>query len=546
MFKNKERIFVAILIFYGASLFLFGLGKMPLTDPDEVFYAETAKEMHAREEFLTPYIFGEPQFEKPPFYYWLVELSFRAFGINEFTARFPSAVFGIFGIIGIYLLGKALFNARTGFFAGIILATNVKYLILSRACVTDIVLCVFILFAFLFFFYGYKFGKEGKAYYLVSAFFLGLAVLTKGPIGLALPGLIILLYLIFTGELKKLKDVPFFTGILLFLAVSAPWYILMYKAHGKEFIDVFFGFHNVIRFLEPEHKIGDVFYYYLPVMLGGFFPWSIFLPLGVWQIFREKDQGVRNTNIFLSIWIFVIFIFFSISRTKLPTYIFPLYPALALLIARFGDLFLEKRLSRKQGITSTFSAGFLLFSIVAGFAVLYSITKTKYATMVPITLAIGGILFLLMSLSIWLISRKKYTLSLALFMLSFLSFVFVSSYFLLPELGKYESSKHISERLSKLAKPGEPIGVETRYRRGVAYYTGREDIPDIHPHHLMTGFLSRKKRVWAVIKEKNYDQLYDDPNKPFHSPGYIVYKFGKKVIVTNKRPSDGKFIRMRK
>ena len=147
------------------------------------------------------------------------------------------------------------------------------------------------------------------------------------------------MYLIFTKDLKRLKEIPIFCGLLVFLAVALPWYLLMYKVHGSAFIDAFFGFHNVVRFLHPEHKIGDVFYYYIPVVVVGFLPWSAFLPLGVWQAVREKIVRVKKVNIFIAAWFFVIFLFFSISRTKLPTYIFPLFPALALLIARFWDAF---------------------------------------------------------------------------------------------------------------------------------------------------------------------------------------------------------------
>lgn len=491
----NERRLIIILILFSAVLFFTGLGRMALTDPDEVFYAETAKEMQNRQSFLTPYIFGKPQFEKPPLYYWLVMSGFRVFGINEFSARFASAAFGIFGVIGIYFLGKILINKRTGFLAGIVLATSVKYAVLSRACVTDIVLCVFMLYAFLFFF---------RKQYMLSTVSLGLAVLTKGPVAVFLPVVIIGLYLIFTKGLGRLKEIPFIRGTLLFLAVSLPWYFLMYRVHGKEFIDVFFGFHNVIRFLEPEHKIGDVFYYYFPILLGGFFPWSIFLPLGVWQVFREKEEKIRKAGLFSIIWILVIFIFFSAARTRLPTYIFPLYPAAALLMGRVLDVFAENALSRRQKKTANILTILLVITIIGSAIGLYVVAKKKYPT----------------------------TLS-------------VSPRLILSELGKYESSKHISKKLLALAKPGEEIGAETQYRRGVAFYTQRENIPDIHRHHIMTDFFSKKDRVWGVIKEKNYDQLYDDLEKPFDKATYVVYKFGKKVIVTNKMPPGVKFLKMK-
>ena len=542
---GKESLLIIVLILFSASLFLIGLGTMPLTDPDETFYAETAKEMFNRQEFLTPYIFGKPQFEKPPLYYWLVIFGFKIFDINEFSARIASSIFGILGIIGVYLLGKILINKRTGFFAGIVLATSAKYLTLSRACVTDMVLGVFILYAFLFFFYGYL-SRVGKTkWYLFSSILLGLAVLTKGPIGIFLPFVIMGIYLILTKDIKRLKEIPILRGALLFLAISLPWYFLMYKVHGKEFMDVFFGFHNITRFLHPEHKWGDVFYYYAPVVIAGFSPWAVFLPLGIWQSLREVDSKLKKTNLFLVIWFLVIFLFFSLSRTKLPTYIFPLFPALALLIGRLWDVFLDKGLTIKQEKGMNVSLCLFLILLIGGVVVLYIVGKTKYPAAVFPSLIAGTVFIIFMSLFALALLRRKYTISLVIYMASFIIFVFLLSFFVLPEIGKYESNKYISKKLLTFAGPEEEIGAETRYRRGVAFYTDRENIPDVHRHHIITEFLSRKERVWCLIKEKNHIQLYTEGKKAYDKPTYVVYKFGKKVIITNKIPQDGKFIKVR-
>jgi len=542
---NNERFLIAVLILFGVSLFITGLGSMPLTDPDEVFYAETAKEMLNRDEMLTQYIFDKPQFEKPPLYYWLCIFSFKAFGINEFSARFPSAILGILGILGIYLLGKLFINIRVAFLSGIILATGILYAALARACVTDMLLCVLILYAFLFFFYGYFAERKKVKWYLLSSIFLGLSVITKGPIGVFLPVVILGLYLIFTKGLKKLKEIPLIRGILLFLVVTLPWYILMYKVHGKEFVDVFFGFHNVTRFLHPEHKIGDVFYYYVPIIMIGFLPWSIFLPLGAWQAIREKASRIKKANIFIAVWILFTLLFFSVSRTKLPTYIFPLFPALALLVARFWDAFLNKELSIKQKKLTTIFFYLFFIAIISGVIALYILSRVKYPTVANFSLLAGGILALSLVIAAIMFLKKKYLRSLVIFMVSFMIFVIPLSYIILPEIGRYESSREISRELLRRAKPDEVIAIETQYRRGVAYYTGRLDIPDAHKHHIVTKLLAGDKRVWVVIKKKNHEQLYTDIKAPFKGPTYTVYELGKKVIITNKVPEDGKYLRMR-
>ncbi|MFH1593501.1 MAG: glycosyltransferase family 39 protein [Candidatus Omnitrophota bacterium] len=542
IFEKESHLIIALVLF-SAFIFMIGLGRMPLTDPDEVFYAQTAKEMLERGELLTPLIFGKPQFEKPPLFYWLVLGSFKILGINEFAARIASAILGILGALGTYLLGKALISRRAGILAGLVLATSFNYIALARACVTDMALCVFFLFGFLFFFYGLLSSSGKRPWFLLSAAIFGLAVLTKGPIGIFFPVLIIGLYLISTREIKRLKEIPVFWGTIVLLAVSAPWYILMYKAHGKEFIDLFFGFHNVIRFLEPEHRLGDVFYYYLPILIGGFAPWVAFLPLSIWQNLKEKDRRRRNAGIFLITWFLTIFLFFSFSRTKLPTYIFPIYPALALLVGYLLDTFMKRRLSHR--IERWMQASFALFFIsiiagVVGFAIFAGIRYPAAALVSSIT---GGVFIVLMGLSLAFVYRKEYLKGLCAFMISFALFTIPLSCTVLPEIGIYESSKIESERLLEFADPGEGLGAETQYRRGVAFYTDRIDVLDVHRHHIITGFLDRDERVWCVIKRKNHDQLYTDRDRPYNKTTYVVYELGKKVIVTNRLPESGKFIR---
>jgi len=537
---NRKLVNIILLVALSSGLFLFGLSKMALTDPDEPFYAETAKEMLERGEWLTPRIFGEPQFEKPPFYYWLVILSFKTFGINEFAARFPSAVFGVLGVIGVYLLGSLLFSEKTALYSSLIAATAIEYIILARASVTDMVLCVLILYTFLFYLHAYL-HQDKKIFYLFASFSLGLAVLTKGPVGIILPVFIVGLYLLIQRDLKAVLRFPIISGTIVFLVIAVPWYYLMYKVHGSAFTGHFFGFQNITRFLEPEHRIGDVAYYYIPIVLGGFFPWSIFLPYGVYQIIK-KDRGEFKKHLFLVIWILVFFIFFSFSRTKLPTYVFPLFPALAIFIGRSWELALEKK---SFNIGEKLSTILYSISLPIGLAVFYTICLDKYQVMATAVLKTGIILSIcaIVSLICLFTSRKRYLFRSIVFTMV-VCVVILASILSYP-LGLYESSKYIAEELEKRMKPGERIGAETDYQRGVAFYLKREDVLDVHRHHIITKFLDTKERRWCVIKDKNHWQLYTKREKAFWVPTYMVYKFGKKVIITNKLPDDGQYIKKR-
>lgn len=536
---NRNRIRLVLLILFSAYLFLFGLGKMPLTDPDEPFYAETAREMLNRGEWLTPIIFGKPQFEKPPLYYWLIISSYKVFGVNEFAARFPSALFGILGVIGVYLLGALLFSEKAAVYSSLVMATCVEYIILARACVTDIVLCVFILYAFLFFFYELKHSK--KIFCVLSSSCLALAVLTKGPIGFVLPVFIIIVYFFVKKEFIKLFKLPIFWCLAVFAVIAVPWYCLMYKFYGNEFIGHFFGFQNITRFLVAEHETTDYIFYYVPIIIGTFFPWSVFFPCGAFVI-AKKDREKFKDHLFLLIWMTVFFIFFTLSRSKLPTYVFPLYPALALVIGRFWELESDNKV---YDIFFGLSAFIYLVAILACLAAFYRVALNKYPLMIPAIIK-SGIIFLALSLtSLILLVQKRISLFFKSVVLTMAIGLVPLVMFLSPAVGLYESSKEFSEYLKKVVKPDEKIGAETDYGRGIAFYLKRDDILDVHRHHIITKFLLSKERVWAVIKDKNHQQLYTDKKNPFHLPTYVIYKFGKKVIITNKAPDDGKYIKRR-
>ncbi|RKY41460.1 MAG: hypothetical protein DRP85_06290 [Candidatus Makaraimicrobium thalassicum] len=529
---TRDSRFVLILLAVAMVLFFFGLGDMALTDPDETFYAQTAREMINAGEWITPTIFGSPQFEKPVFYYWLVAASYGVFGINEFAARFPSALFGIAGVIGVYFLGRLFFSPLCGFFSGLILATCVQYIVLSRACVTDMVLAVFILFCLLFFLLGWTTGK--RAHYLISSVMAALAVMTKGPIGLFIPGAVVILYVIFSRQWKGLRSIPAGWCVLVFLAVCLPWYLAVTRVHGSAFIGEFFGFQNVTRFLKPEHRIGISPFYYIPVIIGGFFPWSLFLPLGAWALYKEREGAcrVKAHRAFFVIWFLAVFLFFSVSRTKLVTYIFPLFPVMAVVTGRFWERF-AKSGGEDRSLRRYMNISYYIFA-VSGFLALagiYLFVRHEYAQAlagVALTEAVFAV-GLLLSLLLFLRGRK------GLSFLSIVSAVMLLSVplvrFVLPVIEEFESSKAVSCRVKELSTAAEAVGGESDTRRGIAFYTGRIDIEDIHSYREMNDFISRKGRVWGIVKRKHYDKLRSARPAEISKP---VFQAGEKVVFTNR------------
>jgi len=541
---QRPVIFILILAALAGYLFFFDLGGLALTDPDETFYAQTAKEMFEKGEWVTPYLYGKPQFEKPILFYWLVHISYKIFGVNEFAARFPSAVFAFLGIIAMYLLGSVLFNRRVGAFAAVILASNVEYVILSRACVTDMVLTVFMLLGVYRFFCGYTTGK--KFYYVLSGVAFGMAVLTKGPVFMALAIGVFLLFLFLSGDISRIKKMPVAWVALAYLAVTVPWYLSVYKLHGTTFLDEFFGFHNVTRFMVSEHKIGSQVYYNIPIILGGFFPWSVFVPFGLWHMFkkaRSKSEPAQDKKaaIFTLVWFFVIFFFFTASSTKLPTYIFPSFIALALVVGVLWDDFMKGgSVSVRKGMTVSFWAlmAVVVIASVGALGYLYY----RYPSILAGVAVICVLIIIGMALSCAAFLKKRFMASFALILVSVGVILIPLSIMVLPELERYETSKEIAHKLSGYMKEGEGLGSESNYLAGLAFYTGKFPV-DLDRHHELVEFLSSPGRVWCVLKEKNHRFLYELDTKPIYmEPSYMVYKIGKRSIVTNRLPEDGAYL----
>ncbi len=534
--KILEKPIIVSLLLLAVSIYLyfFQLDKIALTDPDETFYAQTAKEMLNKGEWLTPILYGKPQFEKPILFYSLIEASYKIFGVNEFAARFPSAIFGLLGLIAAYFLGRLLFNNRAGLFSAIVLATNIEYIMLSTACVTDMVLSTCMLWGILFFFYGRI--REKDFFYVLSAASFALATLTKGPIGILLPGFIIFTYLLIIKDFAVFKKFKvLFWSSVVFMLIALPWYITMYKLHAGTFIDEFFSFHNITRFLTPEHKTGSQVYYNIPIILGGFFPWSVFLPLGLWQFFKKvlySNNEQRTTNderrkershvIFILLWFFVIFIFFSISSTKLPTYVFPCFISLALIVGKLWDDFLKAE--REKSLLKGMRFSHFLLLVIAALALVigYFFLKEDY----PDTLTAAFITAIFFVFGLAAASAafmiRKYAAAFFLTALSVIITIYPMANLVLPHIEGYETEKLISEVILSMSGEDDIIGGERDFRAGLAFYTNRMPIHFVN-NETLSQILSSGKKAWCVVKDRN---VVGGSN--------IVYSFGEKRLLTNK------------
>lgn len=339
MSPNRERLWLALLLLGTALLSFWSLGSLPLVDVDEPVYGQVGKEMASAGlvGWLTPHYGGLPWFDKPPLFYWLTALSMRLFGVSEFAARFPSALLAVALVAVTYALARRAYpqTPRAALWAGFALATSVQFFLLARAAVTDMTLALTLTSA-LPALYAWTLTGRGR-WIALAGVMTGLAALTKGPVALVLIGVQTIAYLCLTRQTKRLLSPALWGGFALCLVVALPWFLAMIHLHGKLFIAGFLEANNVTRYLQAEHKETSPVWFFLPVLLGGFFPWSLALPGALILAWRQGREAWRarladNPALFLGVWVALVFVFFSASQSKLITYIFPLYPAAAVLV----------------------------------------------------------------------------------------------------------------------------------------------------------------------------------------------------------------------
>lgn len=341
---------LCLLIALAGLTFFFHLGSVGLLGPDEPRYAQVAREMMDRGDWITPTLLGRTWFEKPALVYWLMGISYRLFGVSEWAVRFPSACLALCGVLWMYWLGTRVQSQRFGFWTAAVLASSCFYFGFARGGTFDLPLTVCVsvtLGAFLW--WDLAPTRTDHRWLWVFYFFLGISLLAKGLIGLVLPAGIIGGYLSLSSTsvrdfFQRVNRTHWLLGSGLMVCSASIWYGPVIWQHGNAFIQEFFIAHHFQRYTSDKyHHTGPV-YFYLPVILGGLFPWTLFAGHG----FLEQVTIIRNqwtapvearpsfsafkVACFSLCWILFPLLFFSFSGSKLPGYILPIWPAAAFMV----------------------------------------------------------------------------------------------------------------------------------------------------------------------------------------------------------------------
>lgn len=312
------------------------IGFFPLSEPDEARYAEIPREMLLRGDWITPHLNYVKYFEKPPFVYWLVAATFAVAGLSELAARAWPVIFGLGGIAMVFVLGRVMWNREAGALAAALLATFPLYFGMSQILTLDMPLSALLTLACGSFWLAYARPEQRRPWILLFYALLAAALLTKGPVAIVLTGGIIAAFLVARREWAILRWLLDPAGVLLFLALALPWHLLVAQ-RNPEFFDFYIVDQHFNRYLRPqEHR--EPIWFFVPVVLGGAAPWSL-LPLATPRLIAAKIRALLGGqasagSVYCLLWALVVFTFFSLSGSKLATYIVPLFPPLALLLAR--------------------------------------------------------------------------------------------------------------------------------------------------------------------------------------------------------------------
>lgn len=525
-----------VILFAVLGILYFGsLDGIALTDPDEVFYSMTAKEMLEQNNFATPLIFGHPQFEKPPLVYWLLAGSFKLFGVNPWAARLIPAAFGLLGIVMTFYFCRRVFNEEIAYLAAIILGTSALYLAMSKAVLTDVVLSVLMTAAFYAF---YLWFLERKGSYLYAfALAAALAVLTKGPVALIILMVACIMFLAVEKEFKLLKSFVWHPWVLVFALVALPWYAFVVIKYGRVFIDEFIIRDNWDRILYAEHKNFDRWYFYPMIVAAGLFPWTFYLAMmGRWWKEYKKEC------VFFLVWFAVTFVLFQNAHSKLASYILPLMPAVIIPLSISLSSWTRRS---KRGMALAFVYGILGVGLLIAPVILVKkfpdyVTPTALMAirLFGISLIAAGVLLFRGRIFDAIVTKAA---GLALMFLLVGSYIPVS-------IERAVADKYLKDIVEREGYQGQPIVTNKLFARGIHFYTGNPVVVMDHnkqpfwsPHPIdvisnegeIVRFFDGKDHVICVLKDSYVQEI----GRIFEGRrvNRVVAKDGRKVVVVSDK-----------
>ena len=525
-----HRITVPLLLLATLTFFA-GLGRGAITDSDEAFYAESAREMVLTGDWLTPHYNFEPRFQKPVLYYWLTAATYLVTGPTEFGARLWAALAGLGLVMVTAACGRRWYDETTGLLAGAIVATNFGYFSIGRMALPDLPLTFCITLAIWAALVStLEQERSPRKFVLVASLALGLGFLMKGPVGVIIPLLVIVPVLVIERRAIGVTPIDFVLGFLVFIAIAVPWYALMWIRHGNEYLQGFFVGDNLERFATDRFNDPRPWWFYLPVVAGGLLPWT---PLALtWLgpitqfIRRRRDAGTIDLRLML--WAALPLVFYTLSVGKQPRYLLPVLPPLALLLASsivertqewrgYGGTRSTPRRAVPVVVGSLLSGAFLcaLGVLLYRARPLLINVQPVYTTVAAWSIVGLGALVIMMAVSKhWRAAPAVLALAAAL-SLPTIQYGALSS-------GGDDTVQQMARLVTQHRTAGEEVGTYGVFVRNMVFYAGVQTV-DIIDDEQARNFLAHQDRVLMVAPAEWIDRLEREHGVRVHRIAELPY-----------------------
>jgi 4-amino-4-deoxy-L-arabinose transferase-like glycosyltransferase len=525
---TRWRPLLLVILVLALAPYFIRIGASSLWDSNEAFYTETPREMMESGDYINPTFNYQPRFNKPPVSYWVVIAFYKLFGVSASSERL-SIVLAAMVMIGIaYSLGNLIHSGEAGLLAAIALAIAPRFLMFSRRIVIDLYVAMFMAMALLFFVLSESRTARRRLWLVLMYVFIGLGILTKGPAAGILPAAVVLIYLAANRKLGRVREMMLPTGILIVAAVVLPWYLAIYARHGWAYISMFLFKDNLSRYTQTGWGPRRGVFFYLPVVIGDMFPWSMLLPAGLWLAFRRSDSPATETDsvggspnrygpvFLLAIWIAAIVIFYSVSRSKEDLYILPVYPAAAALagwiIAWLLSGKLDGRIARFANAMLITMGGLL---VIAGVGGLYFFGQGIYRLVGATALGSIAIAAGLFTIAACWVRKHRHAILASAVSLVLFNWTFMIA--TLPDFERYKPVRSFCDVLSATAGPDALIGYYRIAYPSMVFYLQRQ-IFEYHQSEEIVTALCSSRPVYCVMLAQEYESM--KPSLPV--PTYVL------------------------
>ena len=515
-----------VLVSLCALTFLAGLGQPALTDSDEAFYAESAREMVERGDWLTPYFNGQPRFEKPVLYYWLVAVLYQVAGISPWAARLPSALAG-FGLVFVaWACARRFYDETTALVAGVVTATGFATIAMAHQSLPDLPLAFLIALATWSSMIGLleetarddgvmTGGLRRRAWLILAGVAAAGAFLVKGPVGPVLVGMVIVPTVAFDrwrgGSLRLARPADLLLAAGVFLLLALPWYGAMTMEHGAAYLDRFFFSENLDRFASDRYNDPRPIWYYLPIVAGGMLPWTPFMLLWVPALrraWRRRECDTRTVR--LALWAAVPLVFYTLSVGKQPRYILPMLVPLAVLIARPMTQAMRadaSRAERRLWVTGGITAGIVVGLV--GTLVWYArpLLIERPGMMIDdaadAIATAGGVA---VAVALWVAWKSRYVRAIPVAVAVAVAVVAIETHTMVLSGPDPAPVERMAAMVADERQAGEPYGRYRVFDRNLLYYVG-EPHTELVNLQAVNDFLQSPERVLVVLRADDVEAL---------------------------------------